>query len=262
MAEFFPSQRGGAQETNLNILLDPCDGYIQNPFYAGLVSMFCRNMPFLDQQEIDDLVGESVTKEVLAALEDRITEPLDWQAIFSRNKSYRSTHPLIHNTTFDGNLNNRTFQRFCESKSQISSMTAFPDYSNKTMGSRAIADMRLINEALKEDFPPTPCGLEQLYHRYGIELDSPTEVKTAFKFHDIRPRVYYSRGPAQYYSSRYIQQFFNTLVDSFPVTHRYQRFLVTSIRLSIEDMLFIYDYSSFTSTLHEMQIHRRAFRFL
>jgi len=215
--------------------------------------MFCRNMPFRDPQEIEELLTESVTKELKAAQEEHSVESLDWQAILSQNRVYRSNNSLISNTTFDGELNNRIFSRLSSAKSKISCMTIYPDYSRKTIGRRGQSDMRLINEALREDFPPTPAGLEQLYHRYGISLDSPTEVRTSFKFHDIRPRVYYARGPAQYHASKYIQEIFNVLVDAFPTTGRYQRFLVTSIRLSIEDMLFIYDFSSFTSTLNEIR---------
>jgi len=215
--------------------------------------MFCRNQAFGSKEEIEDLVQESVTKELLAAQEIHSTEPLNWKSILSSNRTYRSNNSLIRNTSFDGDLNNRIFETLSRTKSSLSRMTIFPDYSNKTIGTRAKTEMALINEALREDFPPTVAGLESLYHRYGIQLSSPTEVRTAFKFGDIRPRVYYARGPAQYYSSRYIQEIFNTLVDAFPTTNRFQRFLVSSIRLSMEDMLFIYDFSSFTSTLHEVR---------
>lgn len=253
MTSYFPTPQLATRQTNLDILLNPCSEYIQLPFYAGLVGMFCRNQMFKDKEEIEQLLQESVDKELLAAQETHTSEHLDWKSILSPSKSYRSNNPLISNTSFDGNLNNRIFERLSATKSTLSRMTIFPDYSNKTIGTRAQREMQIINEALKEDFPPTVAGLESLYHRYGIQLDSPTEVRTAFKFGDIRPRVYYARGPAQYYSSRYIQDIFNVLVDALPTTNRYQRFLVSSIRLSIEDMLFIYDFSSFTSTLHEVR---------
>lgn len=84
-------------------------------------------------------------------------------------------------------------------------------------------------------------------------LEGPTEVRWAFKYNDLRPRVYFARGPNQYYASRYIQQVFNTIIDAFPMTHRFSRFLTDIVRIAPDATLFIYDYSCFTSKLHEIR---------
>lgn len=76
-------------------------------------------------------------------------------------------------------------------------------------------------------------------------------MRWAFKYTDLRPRCYYARGPSDYYASRYIQQVFNILVDSLESTHRHHRYYTEGIRSTSEHTLFIYDYSSFTSTFHE-----------
>jgi hypothetical protein len=93
-------------------------------------------MPFRDPQEIEELLTESVTKELKAAQEEHSVESLDWQAILSQNRIYRSNNSLISNTTFDGELNNRMFSRLSSAKSKISCMTIYPDYSRKTIGRR------------------------------------------------------------------------------------------------------------------------------
>jgi hypothetical protein len=78
------------------------------------------------------------------------------------------------------------------------------------------------------------------------------------KYTDLKPRAYYARGPDQHFASRYIQQIFNRLVDLFPVTHRRHRFLTDSIHATRNQSIFIYDYTSFTSTFHESNNFIRA----
>jgi hypothetical protein len=85
-----------------------------------------------------------------------------------------------------------------------------------------------------------------------MEIDGPTEMRWTFKYTDLRPRCYYARGPSDYYASRYIQQVFNVLVDSLDSTHRHNRYYTENVRSSHDHTLFIYDYSSFTSTFHEV----------
>jgi hypothetical protein len=92
----------------------------------------------------------------------------------------------------------------------------------------------------------------QVYSRTGIEISGPTEMRWAFKYTDLRPRCYYARGPSDYYASRYIQQVFNVLVDSLDSTHRHNRYFTENVRSTQDHTLFIYDYSSFTSTFHEV----------
>jgi len=90
------------------------------------------------------------------------------------------------------------------------------------------------------------------YSRSGIEIAGPTEMRWAMKYTDLKPRPYYARGPDQAFPSRYIQQVFNCLVDIFPISHRKRRFLTDDIRAADNQAIFIYDYSSFTSTFHEV----------
>jgi len=96
-------------------------------------------------------------------------------------------------------------------------------------------------------------GLEWIYSRTGSTICGETEMRSAWKYTDLKPRVYYARGPDQYYASRYIQEIFNILIDSLPITERFLRFYHSGIRLEHDETLFIYDYSSFTSRLDEVK---------
>lgn len=109
-----------------------------------------------------------------------------------------------------------------------------------------------------DDIVGTTQGLEWAYSRTGNRLAGPTEMRLAWKWNDLKPRVYYARGPSQYYASRYVQEIFNELIDSLPITNRFFRFFHAGIRLDPDDNLFIYDYTSFTSSLEEVKTFIRA----
>jgi len=96
-------------------------------------------------------------------------------------------------------------------------------------------------------------GLEFLYHKTGVRLQGLTELRWAWKFNDLKPRIYYARGPSQYYDAKYIQQLFNKLIDTIPVCHKRERYFTSTIKLSADELFFIYDYESFTSCLEEIK---------
>jgi hypothetical protein len=131
-------------------------------------------------------------------------------------------------------------------------MIHYPYYSKKTIGS--IASEALHNIWREEDitFTGTTLGLEILYHRHQIKIDAPTEMRVAFGYSDLRPRCYFAMGPTQYYPARHIQSVFNVILDSIPSVSRETRFDISGIRMTDEEVLFIYDYASFTSSLVEL----------
>lgn len=90
-------------------------------------------------------------------------------------------------------------------------------------------------------------------------MEGPTELRSSWKYNDLKPRVYYAQGPDAYFGSRFIQQLFNKMVDAFPTTNRYTRFSINSLEsLTPNDIMFIYDYSSFTSSLSELKNFTQA----
>jgi hypothetical protein len=83
----------------------------------------------------------------------------------------------------------------------------------------------------------------------GISVPGPVEVRTAWKYNDLKPRVYFAQGGDTFDASRYIQHVFNILVDSMDCVHRKNRFLPITGELTQRMTTLIYDYESFTSLL-------------
>lgn len=98
-------------------------------------------------------------------------------------------------------------------------------------------------------------GVEYLRLAFNGEgmLHGDLEVRQAWRYNDLSPRVYFSQGGVAFRSSMFAQEIFNTLVDSFEVSHRRRRYDLERLDIDQEDEVWVYDYSSFTSNLTEQK---------
>jgi len=97
----------------------------------------------------------------------------------------------------------------------------------------------------------TTAALERLYLEEGIEVEGPCEVRYAWKYNDLKPRVYYAIGATAYNAAKYVHQIFDQLVKISRSTDPRTRYTFAGFPLlSFPDNSFIiYDYTSFTSRL-------------
>jgi len=140
----------------------------------------------------------------------------------------------------------------------------FPRVSTKTIGREAQRiSTSMIRSVLGKpvdiSFVESVADVEKVYHQTGVEVKGPVEMRTAWKYNDLKPRVYYAQGPDVYHRSKFIQPIFNDILDCFDVVHRFNRYELPEDRtLDHSDTLIIYDYSSFTSRLEEVLEFTRA----
>lgn len=242
-----------SKDISLRDFLQPCVD-IESPVISGLVSMFARSLPFLDLADANQALQEGIQKELAAAADEYHPVSFSWDPLFSTDHRDRS-RPIAPGYPIDEHLHTEIHRRFQLAKRKISSMLFYPDYSRKTLGTAARVETSKYADRLgefEEDLGTT-LGLEKIYHSLGVQVHGRTEMRYAWKYNDLQPRVYYARGPNQYYTSRYIQEVFNVFVDAFPMTHRFTRFFTTSVQGSPLETAGIYDYSSFTSLLNEIR---------
>lgn len=235
----------------LKEILYPLIQFVTSPYYSGLVSMLTRFIPN-NPSEIYEIIEESISKEVLAITTPKENTILCWSNYLQPPRAIDEIYPLssIHPYDFETHLN--IYLSFLRARISLSGKRYYPSYSRKTLPRIAAEHLQRLWIFDDIDFQPSTLGLEILYHRTGIKLQHDTEIRCAFKYHDLRPRTYFARGPRDYYPSRYIQPIFNTLIDSFQSTHRVFRYDTSLVRVADDEVLFIYDYSAFTSKLHEV----------
>lgn len=138
----------------------------------------------------------------------------------------------------------------------MSRSTLFPHYSRqKTVGKITERNFRMDDRSDHGPGEPvTTQVLEDRYSRTGVMTHGPCEVRTAWKYNDLKPRVYYAIGGTAYFASRFIQDPSTSLCDLLPSSRRATRYNVSRITpITSYSSAFIYDYSSFTSNLTELK---------
>jgi hypothetical protein len=215
--------------------------------------MLLRNIGYTEIQSVKDVFGETLSKEINAAVESYRPVVLRWDCLLSPSKKVRMAQTLGADYPLNPMVNNYIFSRLSSVRSSLTRRIFYPDIGQKTVGKEAKQE---IDRQFKErDLPKTHTLLdcEMLYHKEGIILPGATELRWAWKYNDLKPRVYYARGPSVYYASRYIQAVFNVILEAFPQVSKFERFSTSSIRIPETSRFFVYDYSSFTSTLEEIK---------
>jgi len=230
-----------------------------HPIIAGIISSCLRSAPILDRSTVVESRDSTIRKELTAALGTYHPVSFDYDVILSEDRSFRY-QTFARNLEPSPDVAEGVFRAFSSVLPRLAQSILLPHMSRKSVGKqtkdelleRASLDFRFKNE-LDDESHVTTTHLERLYFREGIAVQGPVEVRSAWKYSQLKPRVYYATGGQAYHASKYIQEVFNTLVDTMDVVHRKNRFFSPDTKLDEETTLFIYDYSSFTSNLGEIK---------
>lgn len=216
--------------------------------------MIIRMMPYDDYESVISEKEKGIVKELKAATGIYHPIQLDYSPIFSRKYEDRSVR-MAYNLPLYAPLHSQINQAFNKSRITLPRRTYYPRTSRKTIGKSAQFNASLTYPRTQtvSDNPESLLEIEKIYSATGFRTYGVTEMRSSWKFSQMKPRLYYAQGPNQYHYSKYIQPIFNQLVDLFTNTHTFKRFLSSTVEQTEDDTAFIYDYSSFTSTLHEIQ---------
>lgn len=233
------------------------DSIINKPIICSLISLVTRIAPYDDESWIPDYILSLTEKEVAAAIELYHPETFDYSAIMTYNRS-----DIIFSSRLphDQDICKSIYLCLARARSTLSGMTLWPDFGTKLVGLEAEKHFWEIYNASglefmsdKEYTGVSTADTIRLYVETGEKARGPVEMRSSWRYNDLKPRVYYARGGDTLFASLYIQNIFNTLVDAFPECHRFNRFQEPEDHiLGPDDVSLIYDYSSFTSTLHEI----------
>jgi hypothetical protein len=234
---------------------------LSSPIFSGFLSSVIRSAPIEDMTSFADSISTGVAKELTASLLEYKPTSLCYQSIFSPFESDRHI-PLAPNIDPDPFLAKKIHIAFSRAKTSFHDKILYPNCSDKTVGSvveqefwevvhpsyRATAYL----DSEQVDGGVSTSMIQKMEYWTGVQVSGPVEVRTAWKYNDLKPRVYFAQGGDTFATSRYIQKIFNELVDHLEPTHRQNRYLPITGDLTSSDTVIIYDYSSFTSTLDEI----------
>jgi hypothetical protein len=245
----------GNRTTTLRDIILPISEFLDSPILSGYISMLVRSAPHEDLNGVEREFEEGIRKELSAAVEVYRPPSLHWDSVLSPRIQDRRL-PLHEWYPVDVDLHTEIYMRLRSACQSMRGRIFFPDTSNKTMGMEACQEFSRCFPFVErpEDKPRYSLwDFERAYSQTGIQVRGRAELRMAFKYNDLKPRLYYARGSDQHPSSRYIQEIANILIDSLPCTHRFSRFFLSSIQGESGETAFIYDYASFTSGMEELK---------
>jgi hypothetical protein len=256
-ATFRDSTTSSPVHITVHDLLVNLEPFMLDPITMAFISTVTRSAPYEDYSSVIETKRITIEKELAAAISVSKNAELDYEPIFSPDPSARykrlfpnlPLHPEVHVSLFRGFVLARKF---------LEGRLLYPVMSSKSIGQQAqeIANWSIPHAGpctSSMEFVTSTQDLERIYHETGLKTSGVVEVRSAWKYNDLKPRVYYAQGPDCYYASRYIQAVFNVILDCFEIVHRYNRYEAIPERMDYPDRLVTYDYSSFTSCLEEVK---------
>jgi hypothetical protein len=237
--------------------------FVLSPILAPFAIDIMKGLPVSDVT-VSEAFAEAVGKEVSCCETERRRESrFNYEPFFDPFASYEQVHPLIAaNPTMSYHIR-RVIQAW---KEEVEGKTFFPSSTDKSMSMstrRAYGeftghvDTTADRKSRDWDFS-TPVQFTQrtwlqVYNETGEQLGGETEVRKRWYPSSTKPRVYYAQGGNHYAVSQHLQDILRRLVDGTPMTHHQTRLIPTQIRLKARQHLRIYDFTSFTSGLEELQ---------
>jgi hypothetical protein len=223
---------------------------------ASIISSAVRVAPGVSQEDFNDSLAQSVNKEISAGITICEQASFDFRCIFDDRLSSRCI-PLSNRLRSDPVVASDTYSMFCRARDRLSGSIILPSLGRKTVGRVVAEHFWEIYHASGSEFmhegesrcDVTTSDCARLYLETGNAVSGPVEMRYAWTYNQLDPRVYYARGGDVINSSQYVQTIANILVDMLPETHRKNRFMPPRIPLRHDDVEIIYDYSSFTSQL-------------
>jgi hypothetical protein len=229
------------------------------PILCSLLSYFVRAEGTIYKEEFLRQKDISLDKELQAALYYETNEQkLTYTGLLGVDRSH--LHPQLH-----GMINWRLTSLFqagvrhiAQRFSSTSTRPLFPAYNARKNVSYSTCRnyYDAIGNSMAEEYSynVTTLDLLKLYYKTGIETLGHIEVRQAWFFNDLKPRTYYCLGGTDFFHGMFIQEIANLFCNMLPSTNPFSRFTVSRIgSLTYDELLITYDYSSFTTSLGELQ---------
>jgi hypothetical protein len=224
----------------------------QSPLLSGFVSMLLRTTRYLDEQCLTDELYTGLWKEVHATQGDDRPQALSYESLFSSHPQIDLRLSPFHRITTPD-----VYRRLKQWKWNLRDELFIPEVSDKTVGWESRRQY-LLHQRIPLDrlshLPITTADVARVYEEDGALSPGPVEVRYAFFFTDLKPRIYYALGPDAWYSSQYIWKVSDSLQRVFRTTDPATRYMAHRINpLESNQLLFIFDYTSFTSNMAELK---------
>lgn len=225
---------------------------LSSPTLRGLLSLLLRTIPLHNTQDSADSLEKAIQKEL--SITQQTTRVAKLSYPFFSTFNHAASIPMSPDLPFRPFLNITIRARLRHWRESLAYHTYLPQCSFKSIGSIGrdnLLRQSQTNFANDSKRPVSTADLERYYMETGYTVEGPCEVRAAWKYNDLKPRIYYAIGPSAYFAARYTWHVFDSLQRAFKCTdphHRFSFHRFPMIDFSYE-VFMIYDYESFTSNL-------------
>jgi len=249
--------RQSSNEKTLRTLCDPCESLFPSPTFCGFISAVVRSAPTNFPEEYEDARESGFSKEILASIQVYHPTTLSFDCIFSTSELDRDL-PIAPNLEGNPHIGRVLHSAFSSVRHSLSGTVLYPKCGRKTIGRVAAENFWKscpldFREKVWEEHEATggvtTTMMQKLEFYEGIRSDGPVEIRSSWKYGDLKPRIYFALGGETFHASKYVQKIFNMIADSIEPTHTKNRHLPPDEELNDEECVIIYDYESFTSNL-------------
>lgn len=217
---------------------------INQPDTASVFLSFLLSAPY-DSETVAQIYSDMVIKEMKVMESTPKRSEVQWHHLYTRDQPLHIDFRPSANT-------NRSFRQIIDRWSrQLQENVIYPFSSTKTLSRITTREFNRLSGNHFDDI--CPLQLEQYYAETGQVIESPCEMRQVWYPTQAVPRTYYAMGGTAYFRSRYLRDIFNVLADMLPSTNRYTRVQPSHTNFGIDEEVFVYDLTSFTSMFHEQR---------
>jgi len=214
-----------------DIELDPVISYVRDMhirtlliFLRGFLAAAIIAAPYYNHDDVQVVKESTLDKEISARMVARFIN-MNYSAWLGDLRLENQKIPLYDELPPSLSTAGVIRTMFGQARIKLEGAKIYPVLREKTIG----RDAHRINDSLCQEFMQkgdtgspseikTMLDVEKCYHMIGDHPQGYTELRSVWRYNDLKPRCYYAMGPTHYQASKYIQPIFNSLVDLFPVS--------------------------------------------
>jgi len=250
-----PEQIGLVNTLDASIVLDLFENFYDSPTACTILSYMVRAEKTVYPDQFLKVGAESIAKELDASQQPDLPQCLNYRGLFTEAaEAIHEGHDLIPSVTTALWKSNLSAVKEHLSKDSTIILPHYNKQKNVSYETQALFWAESGLEPSQDTMNVTTFDLLRLYALSGIMIFGALELRQAWKFNDLKPRAYYCLGGFAFWDALFIKDLTKMFMAAFPSTHPFSRFEVKRIiRLSYDEILVTYDYSSFTTSLAELK---------
>lgn len=227
-----------------------------HPISGSILLSFALTEQILDLGTCSEVLYTGAVKEFSAAMILDHAQILNYNSFLYNQGTLSilsSPHPAL----------SRRFITFLDRfKSEVSSVKfppILPTFGKKTVARSTAEELSRRLGLSTVDYRLSTHDLEKYYSETGETIPGPSELRTSWKYGDLKARIYYAMGGTHYFASRYVPYISYRLTHMLECTNPKTRYDVSRLDTNPFDdgdmkiVLVTYDYKSFTTTLSELK---------